>query len=110
MTDPETVGRALSALTDDTDTPATDSPHPTIAEARRAFSTLHTAAIFLDADGDARLREAVTCAAHSGDHALAREGRRLLSDLADLRAVLDGDPVHSRSAHNGFQRGRQITG
>ncbi|MFC7204263.1 hypothetical protein ACFQJC_12120 [Haloferax namakaokahaiae] len=115
MTDPDTVGRALSALADDSSPESARSPHSlshraTIAAARRAFSSLLTAAAFLDDDGESRLRAAVTRAAHAGDHDLAREGRVLLSDLADLRAALDGDPVHSRSAHNGFQRGRQITG
>ncbi|WP_396610326.1 hypothetical protein ACH9L7_08690 [Haloferax sp. S1W] len=95
MTDPATVGRALSDLAD-TDAPSRRPPRDdVVAAARRAFSTLGDAADFLDDGGEERLRRAVGAAARRGDHDVAREGRRLLRALDTLRSSLDtASPLH----------------
>ncbi|KAB1192101.1 hypothetical protein GJR96_01055 [Haloferax sp. MBLA0076] len=86
--DPAAVGRALAALADPDESSDQHAFVDVIADASDAFSDITTAARFLDAGGDVRLRRAVGAATRE-DHHSAREGHRLLRDLTRLRASLD---------------------
>ncbi|KTG22519.1 hypothetical protein [Haloferax profundi] len=86
--DPAAVGRALAALADPDESSDQHAFVDVIADASDAFSDITTAARFLDAGGEVRLRRAVGAATRE-DHHSAREGHRLLRDLTRLRASLD---------------------
>ncbi|KAB1189074.1 MULTISPECIES: hypothetical protein [Haloferax] len=103
--DPAVVGRALAALADPDDTSDRDAFESIIADARAAFSDVSTAAQFLDAGGEVRLRRAVGTATREGHHC-ARVGRSLLRDLSCLRTSLDSTESTTSSVGDHFHSGR----
>lgn len=92
MASTTTVKRALKALaaghgfvsTDESD----DPPVPrVVTEAETAVERLDTAAEFLAADGEVRLRRAVARAERQDRRRLARRGQRVLATVERFRAA-----------------------
>mgnify|MGYP006955951822 CR=1 FL=1 len=83
------VKRALSALASRTDT----ATHPSVGvidEADAARSDLRRAAAFADADGRARLEEAIAAAERAGNEAAAERGREARATFRRFREVATG--------------------
>jgi hypothetical protein len=101
-----TVKRALAALAAghgfvpaDSD-PDTDgrSPGRVVADAETAVARLDTAAAFLAADGDRRLRQAIKRAERRDRRRLARRGQRVLATLDRFRAAAERTDRSARPA------------
>jgi len=129
VTDPDAVARALSRLA--TDSPRLQSygvdsarvasgpesnvtsPREVIDDAEAAMGQVDRAAAFLDAGGEAQLRQAVQIADARAESSLASRGRELLTALSAFRSAANGSsPAGTASAgslpprsHNALPRG-----
>ncbi|WP_435094714.1 hypothetical protein [Halorubrum sp. N11] len=82
------VKEALSALASRTDT-ATRPSTAVIDEADAARADLRRAAAFVDADGLARLDEAIAAAERAGDKTAAERGREARAAFGRFREAAD---------------------
>ena len=127
VTDPDAVARALSRLaTDSAQSYGVDSariagrpesnvtgPREVIDDAEAAMKQVDRAAAFLDAGGEAQLRQAVQIADARAESSLASRGRELLTALSAFRSAANGSsPAGTASAgslpprsHNALPRG-----